>query len=617
MHAQKDRSTAPDAGLPPNRFGQGGMHRFVPAARARDVRGTLRKLIEVYLQEKKALLFAFAFQLCCSVVLLFAPRLIGQAIDAISIGDAHAPDDALVTGIGIALLCGYIGSWLCATAQTWIMNGASQRIVRTLRTTLFDKLQKLPLTYLDRRTHGELMSRLTNDIDNVSTTIAASTIQLMDAVIMVTGAVVLMITLSPPLALVTLLTMPLVALLTRAITKRSKKEFIGQQSELGRLGGTIEETITGQRMVKAFHQERRIIRQFEHTNQRLLQFSMRAQILSGFLMPMMNVITNVGYAFVAGVGGAMAVNGLIEVGVIASFITYSRLFVRPLNAIAGSFNTLQAGLAGAERVFDILAETQEPPDAPDAVELAAPRGQVSFQAVSFAYTPGKNVLKQVSFDVEPGQTVALVGKTGAGKTTIANLLARFYDVTEGTILLDGRDLRAYTRDSLRRAFTVVLQDTCLFTGTILDNIRYGRPEATEGEVIAAATAANADPFIRRLPQGYDTLVSSTIDSLSQGQRQLIAIARAVLCSAPILILDEATSSVDTRTELKIQDALLRFSAGRTSFVIAHRLSTIQNADRILVMEDGRIAESGTHRALLDAGGRYARMYWSQISTEND
>lgn len=616
MHAQKDRSNAPDAGLPPNRFGQGGMHRFVPTARARDVRGTLRKLIEVYLQEKKALFFAFAFQLCCSAVLLVAPRLIGMAVDAVSTWDVRAPDYGPVTGLGIALLCGYIVSWLCATAQTWIMNGASQRIVHALRATLFDKLQKLPLTYLDRQTHGELMSRLTNDIDNVSITIASSTIQLMDAVIMVTGAVVLMIALSPPLALVTLITMPLVALLTRTITKRSKKEFIGQQSELGRLGGTIEETISGQRMVKAFHQERRIIEQFDRTNQQLLQFSMRAQILSGFLMPMMNVITNVGYAFVAGVGGVMAVRGLIEVGVIASFITYSRLFVRPLNAIAGSFNTLQAGLAGAERVFDVLAEAQEPPDTPGAVELTAPRGQVSFQAVSFAYTPGKNVLKRVSFDVEPGQTVALVGKTGAGKTTIANLLARFYDVTEGAILLDGRDIRSYTRDSLRRAFTVVLQDTCLFTGTILDNIRYGRPEANEREVIAAAAAANADPFIRRLPQGYDTMVSSAIDSLSQGQRQLIAIARAVLCSAPILILDEATSSVDTRTELKIQEALLRFSAGRTSFVIAHRLSTIQNADRILVMEDGRIAESGTHGELLDAGGMYARMYWSQISAEN-
>ncbi len=590
------------------------MHRFAPTARARDVRSTLRRLLEVYLLEKRTLFAVFALLLGSNAVLLIAPRLIGQAVDAIGALDPAAPDYGWITTLGFAVLAGYLIDWALNTAQTWIMHGTSQRIVRRLRATLFDKLQKLPLTYLDGRTHGELMSRLTNDIDNISSTIASSTSQLMNAVVMVAGSLILMLTLSLRLSAVTLITMPLVILLTRWISKRSRKQFVGQQRSLGEMGGVIEETISGLRMVKAFHQEQRIVDQFSRTNEQLLSFSTSAQILSGFLMPMMNVITNIGYAFIAGVGGVMAVNGALAVGTITSFIAYSRMFVRPLNEIAGTFNTIQSALAGAERVFDVLNEPQEVPDAPDAIELNDPEGCVSFRNVSFAYTPGKDVLKQVSFDVEKGQTIALVGKTGAGKTTIVNLLTRFYDVTGGQILIDGRDIRDYTRDSLRRAFTVVLQDTCLFTGTILDNIRYGKPEATEEEVMAAAKAANADPFIRRLPKGYQTPVSGTVDSLSQGQRQLIAIARAVLGSAPILILDEATSSVDTKTELRIQEALLRFAAGRTSFVIAHRLSTIRNADRIFVLDDGRIAESGTHAELLALGGHYASMYNSQIAS---
>jgi ATP-binding cassette subfamily B protein len=457
------------------------------------------------------------------------------------------------------------------------------------------------------------MSRLTNDIDNISGTIAQSTTEMISASITIIGSLVMMLALSPLLTLVSMITMPLVLLLTRLIARRSREMFIGQQRELGRLNGLIEESISGRRMVIAFNRRQTVIESFKERNKEMKRYSVKAQIWSGVLMPFMNVITNLGYVCVMFTGGVLAVGNPLLIGTVASFGTYSRQFTFPLNNIAGMFNSLQSALAGAERVFELLEEADEPADIPGAVDIGIPGGKVEFKNVSFAYVPGVDVLKNVSFTVKPGQKIALVGETGAGKTTVVNLLTRFYDATGGEVLIDGRNIRDYKRDSLRNAFSVVLQDTCLFTGSIADNIRYAVPDATREEIENAAALANADTFIRRLKNGYETQVSGEADALSQGQRQLLAISRAVLCRSPILILDEATSSVDTRTELKIQQALTRLSEGRTTFVIAHRLSTIRDADIIMVVDNGRIVEQGSHEELIALGGIYNSMFESQMN----
>jgi ATP-binding cassette subfamily B protein len=456
------------------------------------------------------------------------------------------------------------------------------------------------------------MSRLTNDIDNISSTIAQSTTEMISAVVTLLGSLVMVLILSPILTLAALVTAPLVYLLTRFIAGRSRVMFAGQQRELGALNALIEESVYGALMVKAFNMQDSTIKTFEENNSRLKDYSVRAQIWSGFLMPFMNVITNIGYVSVMFLGGVLATGNPAMLGTAASFGTYSRQFAFPLNNIAGMFNNLQSALAGAERVFEVLAQTEEEEDAPGAVDAVTVAGKVEFKNVTFAYVPGADVLKNVSFTVAPGKKAAFVGPTGAGKTTVVNLLTRFYDATDGEILIDGRDIKQYKRDSLKNLFSVVLQDTCLFTGTIADNIRYAVPDATREEVERAAAIAGADAFIRRLKNGYETKVSGETDALSQGQRQLLAISRAVLCQAPILILDEATSSVDTRTELKIQEALSKLTRGRTTFVIAHRLSTVRDADIIMVVKDGRLAESGDHESLMRLNGIYAAMYESQL-----
>ena len=606
--AQPARSDAapPSIGRPGG-FKVGGM-RFAEGEKARDAKGAFRRLLRFYFKEAKPLFAVLALLLADTAITVSAPYIIGKGIDALNTGT----EMNIVYLCALALAAAYIGSWALTTAQGVIMNAASQRIVKTLRAAMFDKLQRLPLTYHDTHPHGELMSRITNDIDNISGTIAQSTTQLAGAAITVCGSLAVMLALSWQMTLAALCTVPLVFLLTKLVAGRSRRMFGGQFRALGQLNGMVEEAVGGQRVIKAFNMERRIIGQFDGVNKDLLHYSTRAQVWAGLLMPFMNVITNLGYAGVALMGGFLAARGSITVGVIGSFVTYARQFTFPLNNIAGMYNNLQSALAGAERVFELLEETEEPKDAPDAVDIGIPKGDVRFENVSFAYVPGADVLKNVSFEVRAGQKVALVGATGAGKTTIVNLLSRFYDAGSGTVYIDGLDIKQYKRDSLRRAFSVVLQDTCLFTGTIADNIRYGRPGATDEEVAEAAKAANADAFIHRLKHGYDTMVRGDSDSLSQGQRQLLAIARAALCRAPILILDEATSSVDTRTELRIQEALLRLAAGCTSFVIAHRLSTIRDADVIMVVEGGRIVESGSHGELMAQGGIYKRMYESQV-----
>ncbi|MBG9943970.1 ABC transporter ATP-binding protein [Brevibacillus formosus] len=605
MSQQKQQPVFPPR--PGRGFGHGAARG--PVSKPKNFSGTLKRLWQAFGKEKKLLPIVFVIVFVDALLMLSAPYLIGKSIDAMTGGEEAL---SFLSIIILALLGSYILDGALTFLQSWLMAGISQRIVTNLRQTLFDKLQKLPIAYFDARTHGELMSRLTNDIDNVSNSISQSTTQLMSGGIVLLGSLVMMLVLSPILTLACLITVPLVFLLTRTIAKRTSVLFKNQQMELGKLNGHIEETISGIQVVQAFNYEQKAIEDFTTINDRLCKIGMKAQVWTGFLMPIMNVINNLGFAMVAIVGGVLAVKGWITVGVIASFLSYSRQFVRPLNDLANIFNVLQSGVAGAERVFEVLDEQEEPLDSPGATVLAQPKGHVLFDQVSFGYRPDQLILKNISFEAQAGSTIALVGPTGAGKTTIVNLLTRFYDVTSGTIYLDGKDIREYSRDSLRRSFGFVLQDTYLFSGTIKENIMYGKPDATDTEVVAAAKMANADVFINRLPMRYDTMLTENGGNLSQGQRQLLAIARVILAKPSLLILDEATSSIDTRTELNIQDALLTIMDGRTSFVIAHRLNTIRDADTIMVVDQGEIVEKGSHDELIEQKGTYYQLFYNQF-----
>lgn len=582
-----------------------------PVEKPKNLKKTLKKLWIYFGKEQKLLLIIFILILIDAVVTLLAPYLIGKAVDAMSI--TGKVNFRILEMILMALVISYFSDALIALVQGWLMAGTAQRIVMNMRKALFQKLHKLPVAFFDINTHGEIMSRLSNDIDNVSSTISQSTTQLMSGAITILGSLIMMIILSPLLTLASMITVPLVLLLTKTIAKSTSTLFKNQQKELGRLNGQIEEAISGIHVVKAFNHEAKEVEAFQKINNNLYEVGLKAQIWSGYLMPLMNVINNVGFAVVAGVGGALAVKNIITVGVIASFLSYSRQFSRPLNNLASIFNTLQSAVAGAERVFDILDEKNEAGDITGAKELDKPKGDVLFEKVSFGYRKDMKILKNISFEAKAGTSIALVGPTGAGKTTIVNLLTRFYDVSEGKIFIDGTDIREYTRDSLRKCFGIVLQDTYLFTGTIKENIKYGKLNASDEEIKKAAIMANADVFIKSLPNGYDTWLSESGSNLSQGQRQLLAIARAILSNPSILILDEATSSVDTRTEMKIQEAMLKLMKGRTSFIIAHRLSTIRDADVIMVIDGGQIIEKGNHDKLIEKRGVYYNMYFNQFN----
>lgn len=588
-----------------------GRRGMTPVVKPKNFKETMIRLWKYFGDERKLLLVIFALILLSSALGLLVPYYIGKAIDIIHYGKLAVDFKSLQIIIGI-LIGTYIVDSFINFAQGWIMAGISQRIVLCLRAALFEKLQKLPISFFDIHTHGEIMSRLSNDIDNVSTTISQSTIQLMSSIINIAGAFIMMLILSPALTIASVITIPMVFLLTNNIAKKTKVLFKEQQVILGELNGHIEESISGIHIVKAFSQEDEMIKRFEDMNSKLCEVGIKAQIWSGFIMPLMNVINNIGFAVVAVFGGVLAVKELITVGVISSFLSYSRQFGRPLNDLANIFNTLQSAVAGAERVFEILDEKEETKDIKEAKKLENVRGRVVFNNVTFGYKPNVSVIKNINFTVEEGSNIALVGPTGAGKTTIVNLLTRFYEVTEGEIFIDGVEIRKYTRDSLRRCFGMVLQDTYLFSGTVKENIKYGRIEASDNEVREAAIMANADQFINRLPHGYDTMLSEGGLNLSQGERQLLAIARAILANPSILILDEATSSVDTRTELKIQEAMIKLMKGRTSFIIAHRLSTIKDSDVIMVIDDGQILESGSHDELINKKGAYYNLYESQF-----
>lgn len=593
------------------RRGVKGRGSIRPGEKPKNFKKTLLRLWKYFGGERKLLLLIFVFVILDSLISLLGPYFIGKSIDAMS-GLKSMVDFHLLFTTILLLLFTYVLDGLLTFFQGWLMAGAAQRIIVELRKNLFSKLQKIPISFFDKNTHGEIMSRLTNDIENVSSTISQSTTQLMSAVVTVLGSFVMMLVLSPVLTFVSLITVPLVFLLTKAIAKNTSDLFKEQQTQLGKLNGNIEESISGIQVVKAFNRQQKIIDEFAEINDSLCRVGLKAQILSGFLMPIMNVINNIGFAAVAWVGGILAVKNIITVGIIASFLSYSRQFTRPLNSIASIFNTLQSAVAGAERVFDILDEKEELKDCPGAKVIQNARGHIVFENVCFGYRRDVEILKNINFEVKSGTSVALVGPTGAGKTTIVNLLNRFYDVSCGKIFLDGVDIRKYTRDSLRKCFGIVLQDTYLFTGTIFENIRYGRLDADYSQVKRVAESVGADKFIERLPKGYNTVLQEGGSNLSQGERQIISIARAVLSDPSILILDEATSNIDTRTEIGIQKAMRKLVKNRTSFIIAHRLSTIRYSDIIMVICDGKIVELGNHKELIDKRGVYYDMYYKQL-----
>jgi ATP-binding cassette, subfamily B, multidrug efflux pump len=605
-------------------MGGGPRARFGPRIRPRDLQSTVRRIWRYFAGEQRRLAFVAALIVTEAALGMAGPWLLGRAVDALAaLAGAAAPADLLgvlgsfgparaLAAAAAALLAAYVGGALLSALDGWIMSGVSQRMVRNVRNGLFAKLQRLPLLFFDLRAHGDLMSRLTNDVDAVSVTVSQSAIQLMSSVVVVTGTLAIMLILNPLLAAASLVPVPLVFLLTSVISRTTRVLFKQQQDALGALNGHIEETASGIQAVKAFGREARSARVFAGINDRLRGVGTRAQIWTGFLMPMMNVIGNLAFAAVAVAGGMLAARGKVSVGVVATFIAYSRRFTWPLNEIANTWNTLMVAVAGAERVFEVVDEPEETPDPPDALELVSPRGDVEFRGVSFGYRSDVPVLRDVSFTSPHGSVTAIVGRTGAGKTTIVNLLARIYEVSDGAVLVDGVDVRRYRRASLRRAFGVVLQDGWLFAGSVRDNILYGRPGATDEEVRRAAVIAGADHGIERLPRGYDTVLAESGANISQGQRQLIAIARAVLASPALLVLDEATSSVDARTELHIQLGMIGLMRGRTSFIIAHRLSTIRDADTVLVVDDGRIVERGSPEELVARDGYYRKLYETQL-----
>jgi ATP-binding cassette, subfamily B, multidrug efflux pump len=514
--------------------------------------------------------------------------------------------------LGLAVFVYLTGSafqWL----QSYLMAGVAQRTVYRMRRDVETKLTRLPLRYFDSHPHGDILSRVTNDIDNLSTTLQQGLSQLLTSLLTVVGVLTIMFWISPLLAFISLLTVPLAVLITTVIARRAQSEFMTQWRSTGVLNGHVEEMYTGHALLQLFGQRSRAIAEFDRQNEELFRVSFRAQFLTGMIQPAMQLLANLNYVAIAAIGGYRVVSGAISLGAVIAFIQYSRQYTQPLSQLGSMANLLQSGVASAERVFELLDAEEEEPDTLAPQQVPAPSGRVALDHVSFGYNPGEPLISDFNLAVEPGETVAIVGPTGAGKTTVVNLLMRFYEIDGGRIRIDGVDTKQMTREAVRRLFGMVLQDTWLFAGTIRANIAYGREGASEREIIAAAEAAYVDHFVRTLPDGYDALLDEDATNISAGQRQLLTIARAFLANPPILILDEATSSVDTRTEVLIQDAMARLRQGKTSFMIAHRLSTIRNADTIVVMDTGRIVEQGNHAALMARRGFYYTLYTSQFT----
>ncbi|MCA9954796.1 MAG: ABC transporter ATP-binding protein [Anaerolineales bacterium] len=590
---------------------------------ARNFKVTMSKLVQYLAAYKLQLIIVFIFAVASTVFNIVGPKVLGNATTKLfegvmaQISGTGSIDFEYIGRILLIMLILYILSSIFAYLMGWIMAGVSTDISYRFREEIAAKINKMPLSYFDRTTQGEVLSRITNDVDTVNQTLSQSLTQIITSVITVVGVLVMMFSISWLMTLVALIVIPLTLVAVATIVKRSQVYFKEQQDYLGHVNGHVEEMFGGHRVMKAFNGEERSIEKFETYNTTLYSVAWKSQFLSGLMMPIMNFIGNLGYVAVVVVGGYLTVRNTIEVGDIQAFIQYVRNFNMPLTQLANISNVLQQTAAAAERVFEFLAEPEEVQETENPIELDAIEGRVEFRNVRFGYDPEEPVIHNLSGEAKPGQKVAIVGPTGAGKTTIVKLLMRFYDVDGGAILVDGHDIREFRRQDLRRWFGMVLQDTWLYNDTIMENIRYGRPEATDEEVEAAAKAAHVDHFVHTLPDGYQMMINEETTNISQGQMQLLTIARAVLADPRILILDEATSSVDTRTEVLIQQAMDRLMVGRTSFIIAHRLSTIKNADRIMVIENGGVSEMGTHAELIRARGHYYNLYTKQFRDERE
>ena len=616
--SQQEEMAKLKAASPRRRGGHGPMGRMMPGEKAQDFKGTIGKLVRFMGQFKVAFIAAIVFAMASAAFNIVGPKVLSQAttelFDGIvaKIGGTGGIDFDAVGAILLTTLALYCVSAAYSFVQGWMMTSVSQRTCYGLRRKIAEKIDRLPVGYFERTSTGDVLSRITNDVDTLGQSLNQGVTQLITSATTMIGVLVMMLSINVEMTLIALLVIPLSLILVKVVVKRSQKYFRAQQKKLGEINGQIEETFSGQAIVRAFNKEDAALATFRETNEALYQSAWRSQFLSGLMMPIMGFVSNLGYVAVAIAGAIFAVQGRITVGDIQAFIQYVKNFTQPITQLAQVANVLQQMAAAAERIFEFLEAPEEAPEQPKAKAADVP-GDVEFDHVRFGYDSEHPVISDFSARVGEGQTVALVGPTGAGKTTMVKLLMRFYDVDGGAIRIGGHDVREFSREDVRSQFGMVLQDTWLYNATVRENIRYGRLDATDAEVEAAAKASFADHFIRTLPEGYDTVINEDASNISQGQRQLLTIARAILADRRMLILDEATSSVDTRTEERIQAAMDNLMRGRTSFVIAHRLSTIRNADLILVLQKGDIVEQGTHAELLAANGAYAKLYNSQFA----
>ncbi len=598
----------------PGGFGRG----MAPGEKAKDFKGTIRKILKYIGRYKIAVIIVMIFAACSTVFNVLGPKILGRATTELASGlmakiqGTGGIDFGKIGMILLTVLSLYLVAMVFGLLQGFIMTGITQKICYRMRREISEKINRMPMKYFESRTYGEVLSRITNDVDTLGVGLNQSITQIITSVATIIGVLVMMLSISPLMTVIALVILPVSVFAVMLVVKQSQKHFRTQQEYLGHINGLVEESYGGHMVIKAYNKEDETIATFDRTNEILYKSAWKSQFLSGMMQPLMQLVSNLGYAAVSIAGGFLCISGVITVGEIQAFIQYVRSFTQPIQQIAQVVNQLQSMAAAAERVFEFLEEEEEEQIAAHPVEMKHIEGTVDFEHVRFGYNPDQVIIKDFSAHVEPGQKIAIVGPTGAGKTTMVKLLMRFYDVNSGQIRVDGHDIRDYNRRELRSEFGMVLEDTWLFNGTIMENIRYGRLDATDEEVIAAAKAAHANHFIQTLPGGYEMELNEDASNVSQGQKQLLTIARAILADNRILILDEATSSVDTRTEILIQSAMDNLMKGRTSFIIAHRLSTIRNADLILVMKEGDIIEQGTHQELLDKGGFYAELYNSQF-----